>query len=226
MTTDSNGKQESQHKAGLRERIRNSLTTVIGYLIPLVMSAPGFYVGVMTLPFLFFLQRMFAAPEAIFYLFFGGSIFEYLVQSAGLVIIIYSVVFLLRNKSKGFVSSGPYGSVRHPQYLGLILFTAVLTSRSVWVLTHTFGIGHLSYQETLISWFLMVLAYFGLAIFEEHHLKREYQAEWAEYREDVGFLIPLIRNKRRWVEILGTFAVLAGLMAVLLIANGTLLWFY
>jgi protein-S-isoprenylcysteine O-methyltransferase Ste14 len=222
--TDEENK-ESLRREAWTDRIRKSLATAIGYLIPLVMSAPGFYAGIMTLPFLFFLLRTFAAPEAIFYLFFGGSVLEYIVQAVGLVIVIYSLVFLLCNRSKGLVSSGPYRIARHPQYLGLILFTAVLTSRSVWVLTHTFGIGFLSYQETLVSWFLMVLAYFGLAIFEEHHLRSEYQAEWTEYRGNVGFLIPLIRNKRRWAEILGTFAVLAGLMAVLLISNGTLLWF-
>lgn len=154
------------------ERIKRTLADALAYIIPLVMSTPGLYAGLMTMPLLAYLELTLFSQGGISYLLLGGSTIENAVLILGLVFFLYSVLCLWRTKPKGLVTGGPYRIVRHPQYLGLILFTAVLTSRSVWVLLNTFGIGFLKPYETIDVWFLMVVAYVGLAMFEEPHLPR------------------------------------------------------
>ena len=189
------------------------------------MSTPGLYAGLMTLPFLTYLWSMIWSPDAVPYLFVGGSIFENIVMILSLIFFLYSVIFLWRKKPTGLVTTGPYRMVRHPQYFGLILFTAVLTSRSVWILLNTFGVGLLPTNVTLAVWYLMVLVYFGLALFEESYLLKTYKTEWLEFRSHVGFLIPLFTADRKWQEVLVSFIAMVGIMAVLLASNDTLWWF-
>ena len=201
------------------------MVSVVSYVIPLVMSTPGLYAGIMTLPFLTYLFFMIGSPNAAPYLFVGGSIFENIVMILSLIFFLYSVIFLWRKKPTGLVTSGPYRLVRHPQYFGLILFTAVLTSRSIWVLMNTFGMGFLPTNVTLAVWYLMVLVYFGLALFEESYLSKTYQTKWLEFRSHVGFLIPLFTAERKWQEVLVSFIAMVTIMTVLLASNDTLWWF-
>ncbi len=225
MTIDEEDTAHSS-KMSRRERIKRTLASTIGYIIPLMMSSPGLYAGLMTIPFVAYLLLNFGSFEAISYLFLGGSILENIILTLGLMFFLYSVVFLWRTKSKGLVTSGPYRIVRHPQYFSLILFTAVLTSRSVWVLLNTFGGGFLGPWETIAVWFIMVLAYNGLAVFEERHLMNLYHAEWSDYSKRAGFLIPFITNKRKWLELAVSLIILTGFMLSLLIFNDTLWWFF
>lgn len=153
---------ESPKERGRMTRIRKVLVNAISYIMPLLMSSPGFYAGIMTMPFLSYLLLMLTSLQGVLYLFLGGSILENAVLILGLIFFLCSIVFLWRSKSEGLVTIGPYRVVRHPQYLSLILFTAVLTSRSVWVLLNTRGIGFLRPYETIAIWFIMSLIYIGL----------------------------------------------------------------
>jgi protein-S-isoprenylcysteine O-methyltransferase Ste14 len=225
MPSNDEGTNQIKGAMGRGERIRRALTDAVGFIIPLFMSTPGLYAGLMTLPFLTYLFFSFTSPGGFLYLLLGGSVFENIVIILGLVLLVYSVGYLWRTKQEGLVTKGPYRIVRHPQYLGLMLFTAVLTSRSIWVLMNTFGLGYLRPWETLAAWHIMVLAYVGLAVFEERHLRGVYLEEWSDYRTNVGLLVPLLTHKRRWLEIVLSLIFLAGIMSLLLYSNNTLWWF-
>lgn len=209
------------------KRIKESLTGAVAYIIPLVMSAPSFYMGLMTVPFLVYLiVTIVGLPVTqgpVVYLLLGGSPLDNGLLFFSLVFLLYSVVFLWRKKPKGLVTAGPYRVVRHPQYLSLIVFTAVLTSRSVWILQSTFGIGLFSAPETIAIWFLMVIAYVGLALFEERHLSVVFRNEWPDYSMRTGFLVPFIASQRRWLEIALSFLIFAGLLFGLLSFSSSLM---
>jgi protein-S-isoprenylcysteine O-methyltransferase Ste14 len=229
MTTNDNENTSPSRKWRTIGRIRSAAASAIGYMLPLIMSAPGLYLGFMTLPFLaYFIMLLAGLPlslESIPYLVFGGSTLENLVIVLGLIIFLYSVIYLWRTKSRGLVMTGPYRVVRHPQYLSLMIFTAVLTSRSVWVIQNTFGSVYLGQWETILLWFLVVFVYIGLGLFEEQYLAIRYQEDWTSYRRRVGFFLPFIADQRRRLEIAISVIILAGLMMSLLFFNDTLSWF-
>ena len=183
------------------------IVSLIGYLLPLLASIPPMmgWAGLMTVPLIFFLiimgGRFPDLPVSVPYLFLGGTILDAVVIVIGFVLLLVSVVVLWREKTKGLVTRSVYRLVRHPQYLGLILFTAGLTSRSVWILLHTFGVGWLSIQGTIIVWILLVIAYNCLAFIEELHLSKVFSDSWNEYRESVGFIIPSPVQLPKSVEI-------------------------
>jgi hypothetical protein len=87
------------------------------------------------------------------------------------------------------------------------------------------GSGYLRPWQTVAVWFLMVIVYIGLAMFEEHYLGSKYQGVWLDYRRHVGFLIPLVTNKRRWFEAACSLIALTGLMLALPFSNDALRWF-
>jgi protein-S-isoprenylcysteine O-methyltransferase Ste14 len=213
------GEDETPGPSTEEERIGRAgrlLASAAAYAMPLLASTPSFYIGLMTVPFLVYLIMMVANlsthPEGPLYLLLAGSIPDMIVMLLGLAFTVHSVAFLWRKKPAGLVTTGPYGVVRHPQYLGLILFTGALTSRSVWILEHTFGFGLMGVPETIAVWFAMVFAYVGLALFEERHLLRVYPENWPQYHEKVGFLLPLLASQRRELEIVAAVLVFAGLM--------------
>lgn len=185
----------------LLEKIKLKLTGIIGYLLPLLASLPPLaaWGGLMTVPFIVYLLMMFGnistAPPPLPDYTRLENIIILATAGLGLVLLLYSVVHLWREKSKGLVLTGPYRLVRHPQYFSLIVFTTMMTYQSVWILRNTFGIGWLSADQTLYIWYAMLCAYVAIAWVEESHLSKTFGEEWNEYKGKVGFLIPFIRFK-------------------------------
>ena len=107
-----------------------------------------------------------------------------------------------KEKRVGLVTSGPYGLVRHPQYLGIILATLGLTSWSVWILNNTYGIGFLSPSQTIGVWFIELLVYILLALIEELFLSRNYGRIFSDYKSQVPFLIPFLKTNRKDLDVL------------------------
>jgi protein-S-isoprenylcysteine O-methyltransferase Ste14 len=218
-------------KKGSRSKtVKERFLDFAGWLMLLFQSVPALFIwgGLMTLPFALYLLIMFfslgsvevplvserGVPyflEALDIFFFGGNrIPEMVVSFTGLFILIYSVLFLKFRKPEGLVMSGPYRYVRHPQYLGVIVFTANLTSRSF---RETLGdVGWIGPELTFLLWFVTLIAYVVLARVEESHLSKKFGAQYEDYREDVAFMFPFLKTKHRVLEVTITLVVAVVLM--------------
>jgi protein-S-isoprenylcysteine O-methyltransferase Ste14 len=211
-----------EQKKSRLESLKLKITAAIGYLLPFVASLPPLaaWGGLMTVPFIIYLMMMFTnistAPPPLPDLTRPGTIFIVTVAGLGLILLLYSVIYLWREKSKGLVVTGPYRICRHPQYFSLIIFTTIMTYQSVWILQNTFGIGWLTANETRLLWILMLVAYVVIAWIEEKHLEKQFGEEWSEYRKSVGFLLPFIPLKSYILEalvaIILPLAILEGLL--------------
>ncbi len=207
---------------GALSRVREWFLRVIGYLIPLVQSLPslGVWMGLMTVPFATYLIMMFTSlpvslPAALSEFFTPFLIVEKILLAIGLIILVYSIIYLEMMKKRGLVTSGPYGLVRHPQYFGIILSTLGLTSWSVWVLSNTFGIGFLNPRQTIGIWFVELCAYAFLASIEELYLTRIHQEDFRNYKSRVPFLIPFFKTRRRSLDLLFSILIPSVLLCIL-----------
>ncbi len=207
-----------------KERFRQKAMHFVGYLLPLVTSAPGVFgwVGLMAAPLLGFLIAMFAnGPTAIAETaaFFTANPLNpmNLVTDLGFLISLTSIVYLAiyQRRTTGFVTSGPYRYVRHPQYLGFLLLTSGLTAWSYWIQTHTRGISWIPYQASAALWFAVLATYVVLASVEERYLLNEYGQEYLDYRESTGFFVPGV--SKRPYDVLASVLSLSGLMLALLV---------
>ncbi len=143
-----------------------------------------------------FLFEWHGLGELAWVVFFGGLI---LVARAmivgGLALLIYSTVYLYGRRD-GLVTSGPYGWVRHPQYLAIFLMTGGVTfftfwSGPVWVWGKKSA--SLPQVSMLVVWALEIVAYLVLANIEELHLASTFREAYAKYRRSVPFMNPLGR---------------------------------
>jgi protein-S-isoprenylcysteine O-methyltransferase Ste14 len=204
--------------------VRKWFLRVAGYLVPLFQSLPsiGVWTGLMTVPLLGYLVLLFSSlPGSLSIVledFFTDRSFllDKTCILIGLLVLFYSSAYLRMKKNKGLIVSGPYGLVRHPQYLGVILFTLGLTSRSYWVLTSTFGIGFLSSQQTIAAWLIEVLVYVLLANIEELYLSRKYEESFENYRDKTAFLIPFLKTKNKILDALVSILIPAILFWIVL----------
>lgn len=204
-------------------RVRSGFLRFAGYLIPLVQSLPplGVWTGLMTLPFASYLILTFTnlpvnLPRALSEFFVSFLIPEKAFVIIGLLILVYSVVYLRVNRKEGLVTSGPYRLTRHPQYLGMILSTLGLTSWSVWILNNTFGIGFLSPSQTIGVWFIELFAYIFLAHIEELFLSRNYGETYEDYKSQVPLLIPFFKTSRKDLDVLVSILIPAILLFILI----------
>lgn len=103
-------------------------------------------------------------------------------SAIGLVIFIIAFIQFLRHK--GFITSGLYSVVRHPQYFGIILSTLGLT-----LFQYNLRL------ITAISWIIVAVSYGWLARREEASLKEEYGENFVAYTRRVPFMLPFPRAK-------------------------------
>lgn len=225
---DKNELAASEEKS--RKRLRERFFDFAGWLMIFFQSVPSLFIwgGLMTLPFLFYLVVMFFSLGTVevplvtergnlyflealnIFLFGGNRIPEVILSIIGLLILLYSVLFLRIRKSEGLVTSGPYHLVRHPQYLGVLIFITNLTSRSF---RETLGdVGWLGPEWTFMIWFGTLLAYIILAVFEENHLSAKYGKPYEEYMWDSAFLIPFLKTRSRMLDIILTVVVSVSLL--------------
>lgn len=209
----------------LLQKIKTGLLNVSGYLVLLLQQIPplGVYPALMTLPVFLYLvvlasQFPWSIPNAIIegiqmsVLMFP---LETIVAIVGLVLVIYSLIYLYTHRKEGLVTTGPYRFIRHPQYTGFILLTLGLTSLSYNLLKTTFGMGWLTPEATLALWFGQLAIYIALALIEESHLAKTFGDAYATYKENTSFLLPL--RSLGYFEIPLSITFLVGILFVLII---------
>ena len=151
--------------------LRTRLRAWLGYLIPLVQSVPswGAYLPLMTFPVLGYFVVLIISfpgdPPLLLELLIGLVFTDLILRVLGFGLLIGTLVH--GHKHSGLRTAGPYRFTRHPQYLGFTLITLGYTVGSVWILTHTFGLGFLPAHLTIGVWILEVLVYIILAHLEE-----------------------------------------------------------
>jgi methanethiol S-methyltransferase len=121
--------------------------------------------------------------EDMFFVVFRYFIFP--LSTSIIVIGILLVIFGWKgiHEAKGeIVTTGIYAHVRHPQYLGFLLFT--LGMNLEWM---TFF--------TVLLWPVIVVLYYRLAKSEEKDAEAEFGEEYREYKRRVPMFIPRIRKK-------------------------------
>ncbi|MCG3259742.1 MAG: hypothetical protein H7644_08350 [Candidatus Heimdallarchaeota archaeon] len=120
-------------------------------------------------------------------------VFEFLIFGIGLCLFIWGVVLIARAKLKktGLVQTGPYKYIRHPQHLGLILMTLVISLYIPWSADTFIRIGE------ILSWSLFTLILFIISNMEERKLVKIYGEEYNSYRSTTGFFFPRLFNKRK-----------------------------
>jgi protein-S-isoprenylcysteine O-methyltransferase Ste14 len=180
----------------------------------------------MTMPFIGYIALLFTSSplqfvEAIFLIFFGGFPWEQIIAVLGIGILIYSVAHMRKARKEGLITSGPYSYVRHPQYLGVVLFTLALTTRSYWIGKNTFGRSWIAPELTVVIWFGTLSAYVILALVEELHLTKTFASEYEEYREETGFMIPFMTTGNRVLEIIMSVLIPALILFTILLAAPT-----
>ncbi|MGY5854182.1 MAG: isoprenylcysteine carboxylmethyltransferase family protein, partial [Candidatus Thorarchaeota archaeon] len=148
---------------------------------------------------------------------FGGFPLELVISVIGFFLLIYSVVYLRLNKKHRLVTDGPYKFIRHPQYLGVLLLTLSFTTRSVWLITHTDGVGYFTGQVTILFWYVTLAAYVVLAIAEEQYLISNHSERYTDYLRTSNFFIPFLVTRRRSVD------VILSIILLLLLLHGTIL---
>ncbi|UCE96725.1 MAG: hypothetical protein JSV51_03800 [Candidatus Bathyarchaeota archaeon] len=209
----------------LANRLRSWFLRFAGYVVPFVQSLPavGGWVGLMTLPFATYLFLFFAnLPESLVDVlssFFAPSplfILERIFIVMGIFLLIYSIAYLRIKRREGLVTSGPYQLSRHPQYLGMILSTLGLTSWSVWILNNTRGVGFLNSTQTILAWFIELSAYVLLALVEEMFLSNKHRTTFNDYKSQTPFLIPFLRTKRKYLDVLASILILSLILLILI----------
>ncbi len=202
-------KQIESEDVSTSTTIRSRITTLFAAILPFVQSIPPItaWGALMTIPFAGYIALLFTSGpslflEAIFQMFFGGFLWEQIITVVGLGMLVYSFVHMRLNKSEGLITSGPYRFVRHPQYFGVVLFTLTLTTRSYWLATNTWGISWIDPKLTIAIWFGTLFAYVVLALVEELHLTKTFDADYVEYSQKTGFLFPFARFRKRSIEVI------------------------
>jgi protein-S-isoprenylcysteine O-methyltransferase Ste14 len=95
---------------------------------------------------------------------------------AGIFLIVFGWSRIFGAKDQ-LVTTGIYGHIRHPQYLGFLLLT--LGINFLWT---TFS--------TLILWPILALLYYRLAREEEKEMEKKFGEDYREYKNTVPMFIP------------------------------------
>lgn len=100
----------------------------------------------------------------------------------GLVIRLWASLYIVHNRNRHLVSSGPYSIVRNPLYLGnfVAIFGALVAAGSI--------------MATLIGMLGMALVYYFTIRYEDARLTTHFEQEFTAFQERVPRMLPSLRN--------------------------------
>ena len=185
------------NKDKIKDKILKHWTSLLGPLPILFLQViPSvIYKGIMLLPVLLYFTRPFDEHfyEDLRWLFLNPShIPGWVIASFGFLFFLIALTSMLIKRG-GLLTSGLYGKVRHPQYLGFIVMTWGISAVSaIW----EFHLPYLGLSSGVLGyffhhWVVVSLAYVGLAFLEEKYLLKKYPQEYKQYKEKVPFLFPV-----------------------------------
>jgi protein-S-isoprenylcysteine O-methyltransferase Ste14 len=116
-------------------------------------------------------------------------IFHVVILPASNIIMLTGILFIIFGwrkifKAKGeLVTTGIYGYVRHPQYLGILLLTFGMNIQWLTLLT-------------LLLYPFLVILYYRLAKKEAKEMEEKFGDEYRKYKQKVPMFIPRLRMKK------------------------------
>jgi len=153
------------------------------------------YKGIMLFPVLLYFARPFDEYfyEDLRWLFcYPANIPGWAIAGFGFLLFLIALTSMLKKRGS-LVTSGLYGKVRHPQYLGFIVMTWGISA--VLVIWPGFPVT-IGLPYFLHRWIVISLTYVGLAFLEERYLLKKHPQEYKEYKEKVPFLFPVPHPKK------------------------------
>ncbi|MFW9828131.1 MAG: methyltransferase family protein [Candidatus Thorarchaeota archaeon] len=190
----------TQKKISLKIKLNAILTTISSFLIPVIQYVPctAIWFGIMSVPLLYYLLFFFQNPAILMSdIAFLFSSYEIYIILIGLVIYLYTLIYQIKHR-KELIQTGPYKYVRHPQYIAIIITTFGMTL-SVFQTSPIISPNLIFDAFTIIFllWIGEVLAYVILAKIEEFALKAKYRDKYLEYANNVSFMIPFLKLRRK-----------------------------
>jgi len=166
---DSKRNNNSEHGGLISEHDHGELGQILLLILFLVVWSADSYI------FYFSTQYQEFLPVAVRIM----VAFIILLVSAYLVSTGIKNVFSGGSKPSGLIRSGIYGKIRHPIYLGSMLFY-------LGFIVLTFSI------LSMATWIIIILFYGYLAIYEEKVLLKRYKEEYVKYKKEVPRWLPKI----------------------------------
>jgi hypothetical protein len=105
-----------------------------------------------------------------------------IIMLIGILLIIFGWRKIFKAKGK-LVTTGIYGHVRHPQYLGIFLLTFGMNIQWLTI-------------PTLILWPALVILYYRLAKEEAKEMEEKFGDEYLKYKQKVPMFIPRLRTQK------------------------------
>lgn len=123
-------------------------------------------------------------------------VFEFILFITGLVLFVWGLVTIVKTilKREGLAKRGPYKFLRHPQHLGIILMSFVVSLFVPWTTDLGIRVGE------ILSWSLFSLILILWSYYEEWKLTKKFGEKYNQYRSETGAFTPRIftRNKKLW----------------------------
>ena len=113
---------------------------------------------------------------------FAVELAGYLLMLVGLIIRIWSILYIGGRKSNQLVTDGPYSLCRHPLYVGTFLVAA--------------GVGLAFENIPMLIAIVGIIAPIHLFVMhlEERHMSKRFPEDFAAYRQRVPWLCPRLRG--------------------------------